>query len=61
MLKKGENVNTLTWLHMSGCPYCRIADEVFEELESESPEFAAVKVEAINETFLPKKAAQFDY
>lgn len=41
MLKKGENVNTLTWLHMSGCPYCRIADEVFEELKSESPEFAA--------------------
>ena len=54
-------MKTLTWLHMSGCPYCRIADEVFEELESESPEFAAVKVEAINETFLPKKAAQFDY
>ena len=54
-------MKTLTWLHMSGCPYCRMADEVFEELKSESPEFAAVEVEAINETFHPKKAAEYDY
>ena len=54
-------MKTLIWLHMSGCPYCRIADEVYEELKSESPQFAEVEVEKINESFHPKKAAEFDY
>ena len=40
----------LTEFVLAGCPYCRQAREVLDELYAERPEFAAIEIDVIDES-----------
>ncbi|MDD6090300.1 MAG: thioredoxin family protein [Candidatus Limivicinus sp.] len=44
-----------------GCPYCRQAAEIIEELRKEKPEFADIEIDVINELEHPEIADCYDY
>ena len=46
---------------MSGCPYCRHADNAIEELIKENPAYGEIEIDRINETLHPLKVRNFDY
>jgi len=51
----------LTWFYLPGCPYCAMADRALRELRAENPDYAAVELEAVDETADPARAARYDY
>ena len=44
-----------------GCPHCKKAFLLMEEICNEHPEYKAVKIETIDEKKQEEYAAQFDY
>ena len=34
----------ITYFYLTGCPYCRMADEMIAELVKETPEFADITI-----------------
>ena len=55
-------MKTLTILHMSFCPYCRMARRAVQELQAEDARFAAVPVRWIEENAQRAEAEAFtDY
>ena len=55
------NSNKITYFYMSGCPYCRHADNAIEELIKENPAYGEIEIDRINETLHPLKVRNFDY
>lgn len=51
----------ITYFFMEGCPYCRNANKAIEELTRETPAFADVEIERINENDPPAGITGFDY
>ena len=51
----------LTIFYLEGCPYCVHARRALRELTAESPDFAAVEVEWIDERARPDLAERYDY
>lgn len=51
----------ITLFMFDGCPYCRKAFEICEELEAENPEYAKVEIEVVDERKNPAYADKFDY
>lgn len=47
--------------YMTGCPYCRQAFRAIDELVRNSPEFAEVQVECVEENQDPELAAKYNY
>ena len=46
---------------MAGCPYCKKADEMIEELFIRHPEYKDVPLVRIDETKEPEVAARYNY
>lgn len=51
----------LTYFYLAGCPFCRAADRMIEELEAENPEFLKVPIKKIEERENSALANQYDY
>ena len=46
---------------LSGCPHCKKAFAIMEELKKKHPEYAAVSVEVVDEEENPDLANSLDY
>jgi len=51
----------ITYFYLKSCPYCKMADKMIEELISENPEFANIKITKIEETENAELANSYDY
>ena len=51
----------LTEFVLAGCPYCRQAREVLDELYAERPEFAAIEIDVVDESVESALADTYDY
>ncbi len=51
----------LTEFVLSGCPYCRQAGEVLDELRREKEAYGAIELEIIDESENPALADRYDY
>ncbi len=52
----------ITFFHLTHCPYCAFARKAIEKLTQEHPEYAAVKIDAVDEENPPADIADFyDY
>jgi len=51
----------ITYFYLAGCPFCRAADRMIDELASENPEFAKIPVKKIEERENAALANQYDY
>ncbi len=51
----------LTYFYLTGCPFCRAADRMLEELAAENPDFAKICVKKIEERENSALADQYDY
>ncbi len=51
----------ITMFKYPGCPYCRQAEQVMEELLKEHPEYASIQIRRIDETENSELAGQYDY
>ncbi len=51
----------ITYFYLSGCPFCRSADRMIEELCAENPDYAKIPVKKIEERENPALANQYDY
>ena len=51
----------ITYFYLDGCPYCRAADRMLEELRAENPEFAKIPIQKIEERENSALADQYDY
>jgi glutaredoxin len=51
----------ITYFYLKGCPYCRKADVLIQELIRENPEFAAIPITKIEESENPEIAEKYDY
>ena len=51
----------LTYFYLPGCPYCRRADQLLEELREQYPRLCAVPIRRINEKQEAALAARYDY
>lgn len=49
------------YFHLAGCPYCRQADSVIEELVREHPQYKDVVFERVDEFEHPEIADRYDY
>ena len=54
-------MKNVTILHLNGCPYCRSARRALQALAAESPAYAAVPVEWVEETEQPERTQGLDY
>ena len=54
-------MKTLTVFYLEGCPYCRNAAAAVKELRAQTPAYAAVPIEWIEERRSAKLADQYDY
>ena len=48
-------------MYLNGCPYCRQAFELVEQLKSQYPELASIEIETIEEKEHPEIADALDY
>ena len=46
---------------LPGCPYCRQADKLLEELRKENPAYAAIPIRRVDESAEPEFADSLDY
>jgi len=51
----------ITYFYLSGCPYCRMADNYITELIAENPAFADIKITKIEEREHAALAHRYDY
>ena len=51
----------ITYFYLTGCPYCRMADEMIAELVKETPEFADITINKIEERENAELADSYDY
>lgn len=51
----------LTVFEYPGCPFCRQARQILQNLAEENPAYAAVTFNRIDEVAQPDLAAQYDY
>lgn len=51
----------ITMFMMRGCPYCKQAFELMDELEAEQPAYKDLEVQVIDENKEPEIANQYDY
>ena len=51
----------LTYFYLSGCPFCRAADRMLKELETEHPEFSKIPIKKIEERENATLAERYDY
>lgn len=51
----------LTAFEYPGCPYCKQAKELIQELTEQHPEYAQVQIHWIDETAFTGNAGQYDY
>ncbi|HNX15158.1 MAG TPA: thioredoxin family protein [Oscillospiraceae bacterium] len=51
----------LTYFYLAGCPFCRAADKMLEELETENPEFSKIPIKKIEERENAALANRYDY
>jgi glutaredoxin len=51
----------ITMFMFAGCPHCKRAKEMIEELCAENSEYAAVPLTAIDEKLDPETADKYDY
>ena len=51
----------ITYFYLTGCPYCRMADEMIAELVKETPEFADISINKIDERENAELADSYDY
>ncbi len=51
----------ILYFYLSGCPYCRMADQYMEELIAENPAFADIKITKIEEREHAALAHSYDY
>jgi len=54
-------MNDVLFFYIPGCPYCRRADKLLDELCREHPDFAAVSLRRVDETREPVLAESYDY
>ncbi len=54
-------MKSVLMMMMEGCPHCRRAREMMEELCLAHPEYRAVEVKMVDETREPDFAATLDY
>ena len=45
----------LLFIYMDGCPYCRLANEVLEDLFATHPEYKKIPLVKVNENREPEK------
>ncbi|HIT70202.1 MAG TPA: glutaredoxin [Candidatus Aphodomonas merdavium] len=51
----------ILYFMLQGCPYCRQADNVLEELYAQQPEYRQVPVERVDEQREKARANAYDY
>ena len=51
----------ITYFYLTGCPYCRMADEMIAELVKETQEFADITINKIEERENAELADSYDY
>ena len=51
----------ITYFYMSGCPYCKNADEAIEELIKENGAYAQLEFDRIDETREAERTEGYDY
>lgn len=51
----------ITYFYLANCPYCRQADRIIADLIKETPQYAAVSVNKIEETRNPEISNKYDY
>ncbi len=51
----------LTMFYLESCPYCRNALAALDALRKADPDYAAVKIDMIEESRQPEIAEQYDY
>lgn len=51
----------LTYFYLSGCPYCRMADEYLDALINENPAYRGIVITRIEERKNAALAARYDY
>lgn len=54
-------MKTVTLFYLESCPYCRNAKRALRELLAETPAFAAVPIEWVEESREPARADAYDY
>ncbi len=64
--KETEPENTdadgeLMLFYLPGCPYCRQAERLIEELYEEHPEYQKIRIRRVNEVLERSLAEQYDY
>ena len=51
----------LLFFYLPGCPHCRLAESLLEELKAETPAYAAIPITRINEVTQRDLAERYDY
>ena len=51
----------ITFFYLHYCPYCRKAEQAFEELKQENPAYGAVEIDAYEETEHPDVVSRYDF
>lgn len=51
----------LLFIYMDGCPYCRLANEVLEDLFATHPEYKKIPLVKVNENREPEKLKGRNY
>ena len=59
--RKVETMKTIKMFMFDGCPHCRRAQELIDEILKAHPEYAKVPVEIIDERLHPEIADKYDY
>jgi glutaredoxin len=54
-------MSEITYFYLDGCPFCHQADKLIAELVAENPEFAAVRINKIEETQNKTLADSYNY
>lgn len=54
-------MKNVLFIHMNGCPYCRMAQEVLDELFAAHPEYKDIPLDKVDETVNPEKLKGRNY
>lgn len=58
---KGGRIMELLFIYMDGCPYCKLAGEVLEDLYAGHPEYKKIPLVKVNENREPEKLKGRNY
>ncbi len=56
-----QNMKEILYFYLSGCPYCKKADEYIEQLIAENPAFSAIKITKVEVRQNAAATSGYDY